>query len=93
MKKTRLNIHVDDPVIRKQVKTAAARHDVSVSEYCLRAVKEKLAGEDEAMPKESSLSRAVERARRFQKKAFAGRTFSVNSATLIAQARRERAGK
>lgn len=36
---------------------------------------------------------AIERARRFQKKAFPGRTLPINSATLIAQARKERARK
>ena len=36
---------------------------------------------------------AIETARRFQKKAFANRTFPVNSATLIARARKERAKK
>jgi hypothetical protein len=36
---------------------------------------------------------AIERARRFQKKAFPGRTLPINSATLIAQARKERVRK
>ena len=34
----RLNIYVNDPTIRRQVKTAAAKQDISVSEYCLRAI-------------------------------------------------------
>lgn len=38
------------------------------------------------------LTSAIKKARQFQEKAFAGRAFSVNSATLIAQARKERAG-
>ena len=92
MKKARLNIYVDDPIIRKQVKTVAARHDVSVSEYCLRAITESLASE-EALPDGNLLAKAIEKARRFQKKAFAGRRFSVSSANLIAQARRERMGR
>jgi hypothetical protein len=90
VKKARLNIYVDNPMIRKQVKTVAARRDISVSEYCLKAIAEKLAGE-EPLPDRSLLAKAVGKARRFQRKAFAGRTFSVSSANLIAQVRRERA--
>ena len=92
MKKARLNIYVEDPIIRKHVETAAARHDVSVSEYCLKAIIERLASE-EPFPDGNPLAKAIEKARKFQKKAFAGRTLSVSSATLIAQTRRERLGK
>ncbi len=91
MKKSiRLNIYVDDPFIRRQVKTEAARQDVSVSEYCLKAITEKLDRGDETPPEESRLFKAIKKARLFQKKAFAGRRFSVSSAALIARARSER---
>ena len=95
MKKIRLNIYVGDPVIRKQVKTASARHDISVSEYCLQAIVEKLAQDHGALPEDNGyrLAAAIEKAKQFQKKTFAGRTFSVSSTTLIAQARKERAGR
>lgn len=93
MRKSRLNIYVDDPITRRHVKSAAARQDLSISEYCLRAITEKLDREGEAVPEESRLSKAVNKARLFQKKAFAGKAFSVSSAALIAQARRGRAGK
>jgi len=80
MKKSiRLNIYVDDPFIRKQVKTAAARQDVSVSKYCLKAITEKLGRGDEILPEEDRLFKAIKKARLFQKKAFAGRRFSVSS--------------
>lgn len=95
MKKARLNIYVGDPTVRKQVKTAAAKQDISVSDYCLQAIVGKLAEEGEGLPERNGrpLSKAIQKARRFQQKAFSGRTFSVSSATLIAQARRERTRK
>ncbi len=95
MSKVRLNIYVNDPAIRKQVKTAAAKHDLSVSDYCLQAIVSRLAEEDEIplRGKGHPLARAVKKARRFQAKAFPGRVLSVSSAALIAQARKERAKK
>lgn len=38
----RLNIYVPDPTIRRQVKAAAAKRDLSVSEYCLQAITNQL---------------------------------------------------
>lgn len=94
VKRTRLNIYIDDPAVRKQVKAAAVRNDVSVSNYCFQAILAKLAQEGEKFREDDGhpLSEAVAKARRFQKRAFAGKTFSIGSATLIAQARKERAG-
>jgi len=39
---TRMNIYLDDPAIRVQVKIAAAQRGVSMSAYCLDAIKERL---------------------------------------------------
>lgn len=95
MKRARLNIYIDDPLIRKQVKAAAVRNDVTVSSYCFQAILTKLAQEGENFREDDGkpLSKAVAKARRFQKRAFAGKSFSISSATLIAQARRERTGR
>lgn len=95
MGKVRLNIYVDDPAIRKKVKMAAAKHDLSVSDYCLQAIVSRLTKEGEipSRGKGHPLAKAVEKARRFQAKAFPGRVLSVSSAALIAQARKERAKK
>ncbi len=40
---TRLNIYLDDPALRTQVKIAAALKCVSVSAYCLEAIRRRLA--------------------------------------------------
>jgi hypothetical protein len=95
MSKVRLNIYVDDPAIRKQVKTAAAQHDMTVSDYCLRAIITKLTEEDKKSlrKRKHPLAAAAEKAYRFQSKAFHGQVFRTTSATLIKQARKERATK
>lgn len=89
----RLNIYLPDPALRRLVKAAAARQDLSVSEYCVRAITNQLDRDQEEAPargKRSSLSTAVEYARRFQAETFRGRTFKVGSAELIRQAREGR---
>lgn len=89
----RLNIYLPDPAIRRQVKMSAAKQDLSISEYCLRAITTQLI-KDGARPaggeRGSRLRSAVERARQFQAETFGGRAFSVSSADLIWEARRRR---
>jgi hypothetical protein len=73
------------------VKAAAAKHDVSVSEYCVQAITAKLKGEGLAeQPAPSSLKAAVTKARRFVASTFKGRRFTVSSADLIREARLKR---
>lgn len=88
----RLNIYIKDPTIRRQVKTAAARQDISVSEYCLRAITLQLIKDGEKPPKEEPnfLEAAVKKAHRFQAETFGGRVFSISSADLIREARENR---
>ncbi len=88
----RLNIYVNDPTIRRQVKTAAAKQDISVSEYCLRAITVQLMKDGEKPPEEEPnfLKPAVEKAHRFQAETFGGRVFSISSADLIREAREDR---
>ena|SRR5713101_6155570 len=88
----RLNIYVPDPGVRRQVKMAAAKRDLSVSEYCLRAITTQLLTDGERVDAgRSRLGRAaVDRARRFQAETFKGRVFSVSSADLIRDARERR---
>ena len=89
----RLNIYVRDPAVRRQVKAAAAKRDLSVTEYCLRAILRQLVQDGERLAERrlAPLEAAVRRARQFQTKTFHGRAFSVNSADLIAEAREDRA--
>ena len=92
---TRLNIYLPDQAIRRQVKTAAAKHDVSVSEYCVQAIAAQLAQDRELPSKQEdvpSLAAAVRRARQFQQRVFHGRRFTGSSADLIRQARTKRSG-
>jgi len=89
----RINIYVDDSAIRKEVKLAAALRDISVSEYCLAAIREKLAREKSTggtARQPQSLEKAVESARKFHSKTFRGRAFSISSAELIRDARKGR---
>ena len=88
----RINIYAHDPEIRRQIKTRAARKDLSISEYCLRAISNQLARDRDSSEKEGKGigGSAVEKARRFHTRNFGKRVFSVNSATLIREARGER---
>jgi hypothetical protein len=88
----RLNIYVSEPSIRRRVKAAAARQDISMSEYCLRAIVTQLESEpaEQLSPEHTgspALREAVERARGFRARVFDGRRFSINSADLISESR------
>ncbi len=90
---TRMNIYIPDPSIRRQVKSAAAKRDLSVSDYCLRAITAQLVRDGELPARGDSLNPvrvAIDRARRFQKENFGNRVFATSSATLIREARRKR---
>lgn len=92
IRSVRLNIYINDPTIRRQVKTAAAQQDISVSEYCLRAITLQLMKDGGKPPKEEPnlLKAAIEKASRFQAETFGGRVFSISSADLITEARENR---
>jgi len=88
----RLNIYINDSTIRRQVKTAAAKQDITVSEYCLRAITLQLIKDGEKPHKggPNSLKAAIEKAHRFQTETFGGQVFSISSADLIRVAREDR---
>ena len=88
----RLNIYVNDPEVRRHVKTAAAKQDVSVSEYCLRAITLQLMRDGEKPRKggPNFLKAAIEKAHRFQTETFGGQVFSISSSDLIREARENR---
>jgi hypothetical protein len=89
----RLNIYLPSAGLRRLVKAAAAKRDVSISEYCARAITNQLKRDREESPAKetrASLARAVESARRFQADTFRGKTFKVSSADLIRQTREQR---
>ena len=86
----RLNIYVHDPNIRRQIKEMTARQDVSISEYCLRAIQGQLSREQKAAHKEENpLKKAVKKAGRFQR-TFGGKIFTISSADLIRESREGR---
>jgi hypothetical protein len=45
----RLNIYLDDPALRAQIKIAAARRGVTLSAYCVEAIRQRLT-EDGLLP-------------------------------------------
>ncbi len=47
--RARLNIYLDPPQLQEFIKIAAARHRVSLSNYCLEAIRRRLA-EDDLIP-------------------------------------------
>lgn len=47
---SRLNIYLDNPDLRTQIKIAAARRGVTLSAYCVEAIREHLA-EDGLLPR------------------------------------------
>ncbi len=90
---TRINIYLPDRSLRSLVKAAAAKYDVSVSDYCVQAITARLKEEGLAEePAPSLLKSAVTKARRFVASTFKGRRFSVSSADLIRETRLKRNG-
>jgi hypothetical protein len=90
----RLNIYLPEASMRRRVKSAAARRDISVSEYCVRAILSQLEEEGDSGSEEQAtrqLAQAVRRARQFQREVLGGKVFRVSSADLIEEARSERA--
>jgi hypothetical protein len=88
----RINIYVPDPAICRDVKTTAAHQDLSISEYCLRAITAQPVRDgirQAAGAHSEGLSSAVARGRRFQATTLTGRRF--RSARLIREARAQRA--
>jgi len=89
----RINIYVPDPAVRRQVKAAAAQRDLSISDYCLKAITAQLVrdGERGSVDRVATAVRAaVTRARRFQAQTLRGRRFRVSSASLIHESRATR---
>jgi len=65
----RLNIYLDDRKLRERIKSAAAREGVTLSSYCLEAVRRRLAEEgllpgSESQASRRKAARALDRLRR-----------------------------
>jgi hypothetical protein len=83
----RLNIYLPDQATRRRIKLKAAEENLTISHFCLKAIEAQFS-QAEKGKQETSLSKAVDRARKFQRQTFGNRIFQVNSAHLIRQARR-----
>ncbi len=57
----RLNIYLDDPALRQQVRLAAARQGVSLSAYCLEAIRRRLAAEGSLTPVDGESNPGIDR--------------------------------
>ena len=65
----RLSIYLDDPTLRKTIKIAAARRKLTISAYCLEAIRQRLIEERFLPPSEDrerpeAAARALDRLRR-----------------------------
>ncbi len=90
-KRPRISIDVNLE-LQRRIRVAAAHEGESVSEFCLRAIEERLKSRDIAAPA-SDLERvrqAIETARELRRRVFGGRLLETSSAELIRQAREER---
>jgi hypothetical protein len=90
----RLNIYLPDPSFRRRIKSVVARGDLSLSDYCVRAITAQLDRDEEGGREEKAaggaLADAIRRARRFQSRELGGKIFRVRSSDLIEKARAER---
>ena len=50
-KRVRLGLYLEDEMIRRQIKVAAAKHGMSTSAYCTRAIQERLMRDGEIIGK------------------------------------------
>jgi len=90
-KTVRLGIYLANAGLWRLVRAAAAKRDVSISDYCVRAITNQLEQDGKSVPAREtrvSLASAVDNARRFQADTFRGETFRVSSADLIRQTRK-----
>jgi hypothetical protein len=58
-KKTRLGLYLDDEVMRRQIKVAAAKRGMSTTAYCTQAIKERLIRDGEINDKNDGNRKAL----------------------------------
>lgn len=81
----RLNIYLDEEDLRTRVKVAAARHGVTVSSYCVQAIRDRLEAEEAGPTRRLSPSAA---ARRMDQRRQKIGPIGVSVSELIRQGRR-----
>lgn len=64
----RVNIYLDDPNLKREIKIAAAKHRVTVSAFCVEAIRQRLRGEQSrlelaARESENQAARALDQLR------------------------------
>ncbi len=84
---SRLNIYLDEPELREKIKIAAAREGVTLSSYCLQAVRRRLAEEGYLSVPEAAMGpRAVAQALDQLRRRLG--PIGVRASDLIAEGRR-----
>jgi len=63
----RLNIYLDDAELRTELKIAAARAGVSLSAYCLEAIRARLAGDESGATAQKAPTSPMAAARAFDR--------------------------
>jgi len=58
-KKARLGLYLEDEVIRRQIKVAAAKRGMSTTAYCAQAIKERLVRDGEISDKADGNKKAL----------------------------------
>lgn len=82
------------PDLRTRLKTAAARRNTTIREYCLSAIEQQLAQEELGVISSGNFSsKAIGEARMLQESIFGHERLPDDSAELIRQIRGERAGQ
>lgn len=58
-KKARLGLYLEDEIIRRQIKVAAAKRGMSTTAYCTQAIKERLMRDGEIVDKADGHKKAL----------------------------------
>lgn len=58
-KKARLGLYLEDEIIRRQIKVAAAKRGMSTTAYCTQAIKERLMRDGEIVDKSNGNKKAL----------------------------------
>jgi hypothetical protein len=86
---SRLAIRLDDPGLRTRVKAAAARRGMTMSAYCLEAIRQRIAAEALAIPSAEEFERRLAASRSMDDLRARIGPIGVRVSELVREGRRE----